>query len=529
MSTEDDLAEQKRMGKVIARRHPLYNKKLAHWNFLESCYEGGRDWFQDNIFRYVKEGDKDYEGRVERAYRFNHSKEVVNLVNKYIFKAKIIRNEANAPDQIVKFWKSATRRKDSMDKFTRLFSKESSVFGRVWIVVDNNKTEEIQTIAEEEEGGIRSFAYTVKPQNALDMSFDDEGELNWILLHETERDDEDPFDSTGVEKSRFRLWTRTHWYLLEHVGTPTPDGHVPSMGYVVGTSSNSDDVAMRGVVAEWGEHNLGIVPVFPHDHNESDDLYSSPSLIDDIAYLDRACANYLSNLDAIIQDQSFSQLAMPAQGLMPGDDAYNKLLELGTKRIFLYDGEHGGAPMYLSPDPKQAELIVTVISKIVNEIYHTVGMAGERTKQDNAVGIDNSSGVAKAYDFERVNALLTSKAFSIMKTEARILKTVMLWNGISMDDSDIEALLTYPDTFDIRGIADEFDTAEKLSLIQAPIGMRKEQMKVLVDKLFPRLKTDLRDKLITEIDKMVDPVIDLGMGFNDNAQTGAQKGDTNGS
>jgi hypothetical protein len=50
-----------------------------------------------------------------------------------------------------------------------------------------------------------------------------------------------------------------------------------------------------------------------------------------------------------------------------------------------------------------------VISKIINEIYHSVGLAGERTKEDNSQGIDNSSGVAKAYDFERVNALLAPR------------------------------------------------------------------------------------------------------------------------
>jgi hypothetical protein len=51
-----------------------------------------------------------------------------------------------------------------------------------------------------------------------------------------------------------------------------------------------------------------------------------------------------------------------------------------------------------------------MVNKIIGEIYHSVGMAGERTKQDNAMGIDNSSGVAKAYDFERMNAMLATKA-----------------------------------------------------------------------------------------------------------------------
>src|SRR5262249_7745025 len=155
-------------------------------------------------------------------------------------------------------------------------------------------------------------------------------------------------------------------------------------------------------------HELGEVPAIPLPHTVGEHLYSAPALINDIAYLDRAIANYLSNLDAIIQDQTFSQLAMPAQAMLPGEDAYEKLLEMGTKRMFVFDGEGGAVPMFLSPDPKQAGVILAVIDKIINEIYHTIGMSGERTKQDNAVGTDNSSGVAKAYDFERMNSLLAA-------------------------------------------------------------------------------------------------------------------------
>jgi hypothetical protein len=244
------------------------------------------------------------------------------------------------------------------------------------------------------------------------------------------------------------------------------------------------------------------VPVFAHDHNDTDQLYSSPSLIADIAYLDRACANYLSNLDAIIQDQSFSQLAMPAQNMMPGEDSYNKMLEVGTKRIFLFDGEGGAQPFYLSPDPKQAELIITAIGKIINEIYHTVGMAGERTKQDNSIGIDNSSGVAKAYDFERVNALLTTKAVALKRAEVKMAHLVTLWNGTPMSEEDISDFITYPETFDVRGISDEFSIAQNLILVEAPIEMVRQQMKNVVDKLFPTLDSKAINVMYTAIDAM---------------------------
>src|SRR5690606_2895738 len=49
-----------RLSTLIARRHPRYEELKPHWDFLEATYEGGRAWFKDNIFRYIKEGDSEY-------------------------------------------------------------------------------------------------------------------------------------------------------------------------------------------------------------------------------------------------------------------------------------------------------------------------------------------------------------------------------------------------------------------------------------------------------------------------------------
>jgi len=323
---------------------------------------------------------------------------------------------------------------------------------------------------------IRTFSYIVPPQDALDMSYDEFGDLNWILFNDVSRDDADPFISTGEAIERVKLWTRTHWALFKVVRK--------------GRSAKIE-------LVDDGEHGLGVVPVVKVDHIESDDQYSSPALIGDIAYLDRAVANYLSNLDAIIQDQTFSQLAIPAQNLMPGDEGHDKIMEMGTKRIFTYDGEGGTPPFFLSPDPKQAQMIITAIQQIINEIYHSVGMAGERTKQDNSSGIDNSSGVAKAYDFERVNALLTSKADALDRAEERICTLVNLWNG---HDNNRNDLVKYPDNFDVRELFDEFEIANQLSMVQAPSLIRREQMKTMVEKLFPRMSTAMKKSIDKELE-----------------------------
>lgn len=506
------ISENDELRSFYDRRHPAYAELIAHWRFLDAAHRGGRQWFQTNIFRYFKEGENEFKERLERAYRFNHTREVVELVQKYLFKGEITRNTSDAPDIVNEFWKKATKGGASVGQLMRLVSVGNAVGGRVAIVVDNNFRAEVEveaadgstttravSIAEAKEQKFQIYAYTVPVKDILDYAYDEDGdgELLWIKLREIVRDDADPLTSTGELRERVRLWTRTSWSLFEEVAT---DGHWIRNGRRVPKT--------KIVLQDFGTHNLGFVPVYLADHTITEDPYRPTGLIDDIAYLDRAVANYLSNLDAIIQDQTFSQLAIPSQSLQAGDDVFTKVLEMGTKRIFTYDAGQGTSarPEYLSPDPKQAGVILSVINKIINEIYHTIGLAGERTKQDNAVGIDNSSGVAKAYDFERVNSLLLAKAQSCQNAENWMVKTVLAWAG---EISPKDDLVTYPSTFDIMGLNDELVTAEALAKLTAPIEVRREQMRGVIDKIFPQLKAEIRKKLMADIDTWLEGTDEL--------------------
>lgn len=292
--------EKKILFEMLSRRHPEYNGMLGHWDFLRATYEGGRDWFEKNIFPYMKEGDGEFKDRVKRAYRFNHSREVVDLVNKYTFKGEIRRNTDDAPPCVKKFWMSSTRKRVSIDTYMRYISKLASVYGRIWVVVDNVVESVGESVAETQS---QIYSYEVPPQDVLDLSVDEDGDLRWILIRERVRDDADPFTSTGEVGYQYRLWTSSDWTLFKVRFKDSKGGF---------------ELANVEFDIESGVHDLGVVPVFWVDHMISEGVYTAPSLIGDIAYLDRACANYLSNLDAIIQDQTFSQLAIPAQSLLPG-------------------------------------------------------------------------------------------------------------------------------------------------------------------------------------------------------------------
>lgn len=502
---------------LFNRRHPAYNKLSAHWQYVEETYQGGRAWFDGNIFKYRREGDEEFADRKKRAYRFNHTREVVDLISKYVFKSDVTRGTGDAPDELKKFWKKATRGGEGIDVLMRQADRMISVFGQPYIVVDSTLSMPADgkklTQADIKKQKARVYSYVIRPQDVLNLSYDDQGELNWILLHETKRNDDSFFQKDHEEFKCYRLWTRTHSYLYR-VRTPTAEetGSSVTNSTDAGTakfkpSSHNGSEEKKLVVDQLQEqrHDLGIVPVFPIRDRESDSVYHAPALVDDIAYLDRANANYLSNLDAIIQDQTFSTLTIPVQSLSGSEDAYNRVVELGTKRVFAWDGEGTEGPKYISPDPSQAGIILAVITKIITEIYHSIGMAGERTKMDNAAGIDNSSGVAKAYDFDRMNTMLKARADRLQSAENKIAKIVMLWNSSDLKDD----LVTYSDDFDTRGLYDEFDVANRLTLLDAPDELRRYQFVKMVDKLYPQLKKDLKTRIEKDLEEWPQEEVDV--------------------
>ena len=68
------------------------------------------------------------------------------------------------------------------------------------------------------------------------------------------------------------------------------------------------------------------------------------------------------------------------------------------------------------------------------------------------------------------------------------MKLVTAWMGDKLPEDD--ELVSYPESFDIRGLTDEFSVAQNLQLLQAPDSVRRYQMEILIDKIFPNLSKE---------------------------------------
>jgi len=440
-----------------------------------------------NLFKFHKEGKEEFKHRKDRACRDNVSRNIVETFTAHLFKAPITRDFEKAPESIKQFAGQATRGHNRMDleTFMRTVSDRSSVVSPLYVVVDMPTLPEelshkpILTEADTQE--MAPYAYTVYPTDVLDFGVDDDGEFTWVLIRESYRNDIDPEESDGKVITQFRLWTRSEW----RVYSPAEN----DKGWILKSS---------------GSHPLAKVPVVRVVHKEGSDIYNAIGMIDDIAYKDRAIANYRSCLDCIIHDQTFSTLWIPDKGIVASTerDAQGKrqaMIRAATNRAAVFNDQAQHQPFYLSPDAAQAEIIKTLIEELRAEVWEDALMGSESRSKSTGP----ATATEKEHEFEKLNGALGDKAANLEAAERRILELVALWNGETPKEEELAAWSSYPRRFNIQALVDEISDllqVQKITgLSQSPTFMTKV-IERFIRRYLPDISEEDMDTIRTEIE-----------------------------
>lgn len=466
------------------RRHPEYERLLPHWTFLTETYEGSVGWLEANIFQYHKESTAEWKERVARAFRDNMSRDVVEIWTSHLYKQPITRSE-KAPDTLQAFWKKATKGKGgrSIDEFMREASDKSGAVSPVYLVVDMPTAAplepgQVRTKKQAMDEGLVPYVYCVYPQDVLDFGLDDQDEFTWLLMKEYSRDDADPFDSSGDVETRYRLWTLDKWQVYR-------------------------EKANGGIeLVDEGDHHLGRVPVVRLTHKDGRSPYEAISLLEEIAYKDRAVANHESRLDAILCEQTFSQLFIPDAGLMASTEKdaegrRRKMVKMGVNRIVLFNDKAQHPPMFLSPDASQGTLIMTVIEGLREQILEDALLDSQ--------GGSRSTDAAKtateaAFDFEKLNGALADKAKNLEGCERELAMLVCLWTEAAFDPEAVNEWVQYPRKFQVKALKDELEEATMLKALgNFGATFWEQYLGRLVKKLLPDVPTDELAVIVKEM------------------------------
>lgn len=506
------------------RRHPRFNLFEKHWRFLHESYVGGPEYLYKglsfaklagegetagrvgttNLFKYFKEGSGEYTDRLLRSHRNNYSKKVVDQIKSFVAKKPPTRRWEDASESVKRFWKNADGLGRSIDRTMSTVLQWAEVFGVTWMMVD--KPHEVFLNNEDELDFGLPYIKHYFPFDVLDGGFTDRGVIKWVMVRDFIRKDDDALAAPALT-TIFTIWDRNRFTAIRKA--PKPEGSQP----VSQTFLRVPELS--------GEHNLGVVPIHPVRFSDSEDPFISPGLIDDIAYLDRDIFNKQSQLDTIVLDQTFSQLTMPADAVIMNSveraeqqsadvsasgstqqEARERIVEMGTKRVFLFNGNASHPPRYISPDASQVDAIRQIIKDETTEIYRIAGLLGEVGRE-----VRTQSGTSKAYDFDRLNKVLSFAAGELEFAEWWAAMVASLWLSLPGDESATasamsEDLVSYPDTFDITGLLEELDVGVRAEEFDywSPTA-RAELRKKLLQKQFPSATDKLLEEMFAEVDE----------------------------
>jgi hypothetical protein len=490
---------------LISKRHPDYKKREEWWTLYNHAYEGGPDFLAgDYLLQHPREEWIEFQSRKKRAYYLNYCGSIVKQYTSFISQKDVTRN---GEDTFKDFWHNVDGKGMTVDEFQRKLATQSSVYGIMYILVDNPTFgEEIRTRADQDSADIFPFTRLYTPSNVLDWACDDAGQYYWVLLQEDDIENPDPFANQRTSK-RYRLWTREEWLEI--------DGD--------------------GKVVNQGENTIGKVPLVRCFNDEDDDSSLGISLIADIARINIALFNWCSLADEIIYNQTFSILTMPEDNLSDTtgsneSDDQSQHIMVSTTNVLRYPYGSGMPPSFISPDAGQLSMLLQRISQSVDEMYRMAALGNSQGMQVQQA----MSGIAMAYDFTDTSQVIADKASYLESAEMDICGLVDLWLGgdgeLGATDNEGEARcsIIYPDHYDVQTPSELIMMWQGIDTL--PIeAAKKAWMKHYIPKIIP-MDDAGKELLLEEIDNwtaqtmggvpVVPPINELPPGVYEDGQGG---------
>lgn len=452
--------------KKIQEQHAEYRANIRDWILFSDAVDstGG---FSDGSYvkKYSHEDAGAYARRKELAYNLNHTAPVIDTYVGHLYKKPIIRQyDKNA--ELERFYSATNILGDKT--ITELMQKASATamtFGHCSIMVDRTQKPEdskVTSQAQEKAHGIKTYAYILTPKDIINWGMGVDGMLNFIVIKETYTTGNDDVWADHETATRYRLWTRTQWFVFEE-GENTP--------------------------RQSGSHNLGIIPIVTV-YNATGSGYTivGRSEIKDIAKINKTLFNKLSELDELMVNTAFNILAMDGSDL-PQDKDGKANITLSNGRILTYSGN---VPVYLSPSPDSIAAYETRIANLINEIY--------RIAKIEYTGGVSSSGIALAFKFEKTNQNLARKAENMADAERKLAAVVLKWDALNPANKNVDVQIIYPKDF---GITDyQGEAVKDAKILDLAIGdeFEKYYRKTMIRKYAPEASESELAKMDAEID-----------------------------
>ncbi len=442
----------------LEKTHPHYDAWVNEWIFYIRSYLGGALYKKaDYLLQHPFESAANYMRRKEIAYYYNYCGPIVDIFVSHLFRRSARREYGSlSGDPLFKsFLRDADHEGSSFTQFMREAQRFAAVYGRVSIVVDNPSSYAL-TRAEAISDDIRPYVTLITPENLLDWSFtrlpSGKPVLEMVKIRE--------------ERNRYRIWTRSLWELWE-----------------------ADREGGEAVLRDFGEHDLGVVPVVNLYNKRSGLRMVGTSDLQDIADINKNIYYLCSDAKEIIENTAFPMLAMPFS-----KGAGEEEREIGPRNILQFDpAEPNARPYWLEAPHSSLTEIREWVRQDIAEIHRIAKLGGVKSAEDFS---KMRSGIAIELEYQQLYATLSEKADNIEQAETMVLDLWARWYGGRFDGA-----IDYPDDFSVRDMARDLDSAIKAqSAVVDSVTFRKELQKKIATTVLPKMPEETRARILDEID-----------------------------
>jgi len=418
-------------------RHKEAEEHHDTFEFLMRSYKGGDEYREG---KYLKKRELEessvYEDRLEEAEFDNMCAPVVDIYTSYLMNSKIGRDYGNLSGTIFEeFLADADFEGRSYESFWRVNSRLASIQGVVGILVDK-PVSNAKTRADEIASNIRPYFVSYNAESIFDWKFERIGGkvmLTRLVLEE---------ESGIKDVEQFREITMTEWKVWHQAkGTEEPE------------------------IIDGGINPLNEIPFVPLRNRDCGERMGGLSDISDIAGLNKRVYNIDSDIDQIRGRAALPFLQVPKS---PGS---NETVIISLSTVFEFDPDNPQSrASWLEPNLSSIDSSLKQREVVVNGIEKMAKLGGDAIRSAQ-------SGVSLEIKFQQLNALLTEKAEMMQDAELRCLRLFDMWMG---GNGETGAVIDYPDSFGVRDMQGDIDTAIKANtLIKSKVFSVEKSMEIV--------------------------------------------------
>lgn len=424
----------------------MKNEKKDDYKLLLDGYHGIGGFLDGSYLeRHPREAPEKYTLRQKLAYYLNYLKPCIDAHVSPVFKVEAVRDWTGQGSSLwAMFVEDVDFTGRTIENLMRMAALHSKLCGVSFLVVDRvNEGEQPMTIgAMAESRKNLPYAFVVDAIRVIELTADKFGRITKFVY--TEPDDDD--DAHTPAK---RTLTPEGWTLKDSKGKRS------------------------------GAWNLGgmvpVIPLFSKDAGAHELL--PPSEFLSIAKTNLAIYNMSSWLSEILVNQTFSVLTYPSNDL--------EGLTIGTNNAIGYPPEASHKPEFISPSPDPAQILSDNINRLQEECYRMASVV-------NVTGVrSQSSGIAKAWDFEQTNQILADFALQVEAAEKKLAMLFALFCG-----TQLEYTVKYPNDFNVSDVENELVKAEIAKGLAFGDAFNVEVFKRVITAYLPELEDVDFDRLV---------------------------------